>query len=32
MLYAWSIYGVLHVLDMNTFKWGIISEENGIDP
>ena len=27
-LYSWSIYGNLHVLDMSTFKWGVVEDRN----
>jgi hypothetical protein len=27
-LYAWSIYGNLHYLEMSTFKWGVVEDKN----
>ena len=28
ILYAWSIYGNLHVMDFSTFEWEVVSEVN----
>lgn len=27
-LYAWSIYGNLHTMDFDTFKWDVVPEYN----